>query len=65
VTETKSLMALMPGYGQYYAKNKTAYLGWPAGMEETNPRDTAHMHFPGIHPEAAEWLVNNRQVTNP
>ena len=58
-----AVLIMRTGYGQYYAKNKTAYLGWPPGMEETNPRDTEHLHFPGLDPVAAKWIVNNRKVT--
>ena len=47
------------GLGKYYG-NRTAYFGWPAGMEDSNPKDTANLHFPGIAPQAAEWIVSNR-----
>ncbi|XP_070560052.1 kynurenine formamidase-like [Ptychodera flava] len=35
--------------------NRTAYLG-----SETN--NASLLHFPGIHPDAARWLVNNRKI---
>ena len=47
------------GRGELYG-NKTAYFGWPAGTEENNPQDTENLHFPGISPNAATWIVNNR-----
>ena len=49
------------GYGQHYA-NKTAYFGWPAGTEENDPTNTKDLHFPGISPDAASWLVDKRYV---
>lgn len=55
-----AVLIMRTGFGQYYGKNKTAYLGWPAGMEESNPRDTENLHFPGLDPEAAQWIVDNR-----
>lgn len=57
-----AVVILRSGLGQYYGKNKTAYLGWPAGVEESNPSDTDHMHFPGFDPEAAQWLGDYRKV---
>ena len=32
------------------------------GIFEANPRDTDHLHFPGFHPDAAQWLVDNRDA---
>ena len=49
------------GNGQHYG-NKTAYFGWPAGTEENDPTNTKDLHFPGISPEAASWLVDNRYM---
>lgn len=50
------------GYGKYYgAGDRIKYFGYPPGVYESNPRDTEHLHFPGIHPETATWLARNRE----
>ena len=49
------------GNGQHYG-NKTAYFGWPAGTEENDPTNTKDLHFPGISPHAASWLVGKRYI---
>ena len=54
-----AVVIMYSGLGKYYG-NRTAYFGWPVGMEESNPKDTANLHFPGFAPEAAEWIVSNR-----
>ena len=37
---------------------------WPDLNEYfgTNTTNTSILHFPGLHPDAAKWLVNNRKV---
>lgn len=40
---------------------------WPdraryLGTEATGPEAAADLHFPGLHPDAARWLVENRNV---
>ena len=47
------------GRGKLYG-DKRAYFGAPDGVFEADPKDTAHLHFPGFHPDAAQWLVDNR-----
>ena len=42
--------------------DRKAYLGTPDEIYEKNPNDTENLHFPGFSPEAARWLVENRQV---
>lgn len=52
-----SIVLLQTGFGQFYP-DKTKYLG-------TNQRgETAvkDLHFPGLDPQAADWLVKNRSV---
>lgn len=51
------IVFLRTGYGQY----------WPDRMRymATDKRGSdavAALHFPGLHPEAAKWLVQNRKV---
>ena len=56
----KSVVLVHTGRGRLY-EEKEKYLGRPKGMdlEET---DTEHLHFPGVSPEAAAWLVDNRAI---
>ena len=54
-----AVVIMYSGLGKYYG-NRTIYFGWPAGMEDSNPKDTENLHFPGFAPEAAEWLVSHR-----
>jgi hypothetical protein len=37
--KTSDHPVMRSGFGKHYAKNRTAYLGWPSGTEERNPRD--------------------------
>ena len=42
------------GWGRHW-DNRTAYLG-------TATKNTSLLHFPGVDPKAAEWLVANRNI---
>ena len=40
---------------------------WPdrikyMGTDELGPDAVAKLHFPGLHPDAAQWLVDNRSI---
>ena len=52
-----SILLFRTGYGKYYP-NRASYFGTTARGKEAIPL----LHFPGISPQAAEWLVNNRVV---
>lgn len=45
------------GYGAFYPDAKK-YLG----TDEKGADAVAKLHFPAIHPDAAEWLVKNRKI---
>lgn len=45
------------GFGSYYPDAKK-YLG----TDEKGTEAVSRLHFPGIHPDAADWLVKNRQI---
>src|SRR5688500_3446651 len=45
------------GYGKFYP-NALEYFGTDKKGEEAIP----FLHFPGIHPQLAEWLIKNRKV---
>ena len=52
-----SIVLLQTGQSRYYP-DKLKYLGTDQRGEQALPL----MHFPGLAPEAAEWLVNNRKI---
>lgn len=52
-----AILLFRTGYGAYYPDAKK-YLG----TDERGPEAVAKLHFPGIHPDLAAWLVNNRKV---
>lgn len=45
------------GYGAFYSDAKK-YLG----TDERGAEAVANLHFPGIHPDAAAWLVKKRKI---
>jgi kynurenine formamidase len=53
-----SIVLLQTGYGQYWP-DRLKYLGTAA----RGPEGVAQLHFPGLHPEAAAWLVKNRKIS--
>lgn len=54
-----AVVLFFTGHGKHYG-NRTRYLGYPPGAFEANPKDTANLHFPGLHAGAAAWLTKNR-----
>ena len=50
-----SIVLVRTGWGRFWP-DKKRYLG------SDTPRDTAHLHFPGISREAAEFLVTKRKI---
>jgi kynurenine formamidase len=50
-----AILLVRTGWGKFWP-DKARYLGSDA------PGDTAHLHFPGVSREAAEWLVAHRRV---
>ena len=51
------ILFLRTGYGSLYPDAKK-YLG----TDERGVDAVAKLHFPAIHPDAAEWLVKNRKI---
>jgi kynurenine formamidase len=51
------IVLLRTGYGRRWP-TRGEYLG----TNETGPEAVAKLHFPGLSPEAARWLVENRSV---
>ena len=52
-----SIVLFKTGFGRYWP-NRSEYLG----TDERGPDAVAKLHFAGLHPEAAQWLVDNRTV---
>ena len=51
-----AIVLLRTGWGRYYPSRK-AYLG----TAERGASGVKDLSFPGLHPEAAEWLVKHRR----
>ncbi|XP_019626411.1 PREDICTED: uncharacterized protein LOC109471514 [Branchiostoma belcheri] len=50
------ILMLRTGWGEWYwEQGVSAYLG-------TDTKDVTKIHFPGLHPGGAQWLVDNRKV---
>lgn len=52
-----SIVLLRTGFGKYYPDRKK-YLG----TEERGAAAVAKLHFPGLHPDAANWLAQSRSI---
>lgn len=52
-----SIVLLQTGFGKYWP-NKKDYLG----TDQTGPDAVKELHFPGLDPAAADWLVKNRKI---
>lgn len=52
-----AIVLLQTGWGRFYA-DRARYLG----TEVTGPAAVPLLHFPGLDPEAARWLVAERRV---
>ena len=52
-----AIILLRTGFGKYYPDRKK-YLG----TDERGPDAVAKLHFPGLDPEAARWLTQNRSI---
>ena len=57
VITDSSIVFFRTGYGSFYPDAKK-YLG----TDERGAEAVAKLHFPGIHPNAAEWLTVNRKI---
>jgi len=51
------ILLLRTGYGKFWP-NKKLYMG----TDQKGPSAVALLHFPGLHPDAAQWLVKNRNI---
>ncbi|TRO66920.1 cyclase family protein [Christiangramia sabulilitoris] len=53
----ESIILFETGYGQFYPDAKK-YLG----TDRRGPEAVRELHFPGLAPEAATWLIQNRKI---
>ena len=53
----RTIILLRTGYGKYYP-NKIEYLG----TELKGAEGVSNLHFPGLDPKAADWLVKERNI---
>ena len=51
------IVLLRTGFGQYWG-NRRRYLG----SDKHGTEGVANLHFPGLHPDAARWLVEHRAI---
>jgi kynurenine formamidase len=56
-----AVLLLHTGRSEFYDSDREAYLGYPAGRPD-HPKDTKNLHFPGFHPDAAQWLTEERDI---
>lgn len=52
-----TIVLLRTGFGQYWP-DRVKYMG----TDERGAEAVAKLHFPGLHPEAASWLIENRNI---
>ena len=52
-----AILLLRTGWGERWP-DRLGYLG----TERTGPEAVAELHFPGVHPEAARWIPDQRTV---
>ena len=52
-----SIVLLHTGFGKYWP-DRQKYLG----TSEIGKESLSELHFPGLHPDAAKWIVENRKV---
>jgi kynurenine formamidase len=52
-----AIVLIRTGYGKYWP-DRRKYMG----TDERGPEAVAKLHFPGLGPEAARWIADNRRV---
>ncbi|MCI0707347.1 MAG: cyclase family protein [Ignavibacteriae bacterium] len=52
-----AIVLLRTGFGKFWP-NREQYMG----TAERGEAAVKNLHFPGLHPEAAKWLVENRNI---
>ena len=57
-----ALLFVYTGWGVYYP-DRLAYFGSARNDTYLDDQGTSLLHFPGVAPEAATWLVKNRNIS--
>lgn len=52
-----AIVLVRTGYGQYWP-DRVQYMG----TDKVGEEGVANLHFPGLHPDAARWLTENRSI---
>lgn len=52
-----SIVLFRTGFGQFWP-DRARYMG----TDSTGSDAVVHLHFPGLHPDAAAWLLENRSI---
>jgi kynurenine formamidase len=52
-----TIVLLRTGFGKFYPDRKT-YMG----TDQRGAAAVANLHFPGLHPDAARWITQNRTI---
>ena len=52
-----AIVLLHTGFGRFWP-DRVRYMG----TDERGPEGVAKLHFPGLHPDAARWLVDERSI---
>ncbi len=52
-----SIVLLRTGYGKFWP-DRVKYMG----TDKRGPEAVKDLHFPGLHPDAAKWLTENRKI---
>ncbi len=52
-----AIILLRTGFGKFYPDKETY-----TGTALSGAEGVANLHFPGLHPDAARWLVTNRKI---
>ena len=52
-----AIVLLKTGFGKFWP-DKLKYMG----TDQKGPAAVALLHFPGLHPDAAQWLVEKRSI---
>ncbi|MEE8474037.1 MAG: cyclase family protein [Myxococcota bacterium] len=53
----EAIVLLRTGFGRFWP-DRVQYMG----TDERGPEAIPDLHFPGLHPDAARWLVEERQI---
>lgn len=53
----KTIVLLHTGYGRFWPE-RLQYLG----TDKTGKEALTDLHFPGLHPHAANWIIKNRKI---